>query len=97
LIAWLVQVYALLGRLRGLQSEQTGFVFFEQAVELCRMTECSPALEAGVLREYAVFLSRTGSSDLARAYVERSLDIFQSLGENGEVERSRQVISQLSA
>src|SRR4029077_16143914 len=40
----LVQVYTLMGRLRGKQKDETGFVFFEQAIELCRVTERVPSV-----------------------------------------------------
>ena len=67
-----VQAYAFLGRLRGIQKEGTGFVFFEQALEICRMSQCSPALVAQVHREYAVYLNRTGEVETARAHQLRS-------------------------
>src|SRR3989454_9639345 len=35
----LAQVYILMGRLRGRQQDETGFVFFEQAIELCKTVE----------------------------------------------------------
>src|SRR5256884_5033079 len=46
----LVQIYTLMGKLRGRQLDETGFVFFEQAIELSRMLEPSPTTEAQVYR-----------------------------------------------
>lgn len=82
----LVQVYTLMGRLRGRQKDETGFVFFEQAIELCRATERAPSAEGRLYREYGNFRSILGSPDEARAYLEKARAIFESLGETGELE-----------
>ena len=82
----LVQVYTLMGRLRGRQKDETGFVFFEQAIELCRVTERVPSVEGRVYREYGTFRSLLGSPEEARAYYEKARAIFESLGETGELE-----------
>lgn len=82
----LVQVYTLMGRLRGRQKDETGFVFFEQAIELCRVTERVPSVEARVYREYGTYRSLLGSPEEARAYFEKARAIFESLGETGELE-----------
>src|SRR5438128_11310748 len=37
------QIYTLMGRLRGAQGDETGFVFFEQAIELAKAVERSIA------------------------------------------------------
>src|SRR6266511_790293 len=83
----LVQVYTLMGKLRCQQQDETGFVFFEQAIELCRMIERSPTMEAQVYLEYGLFRERLGQREEARAYLERAKEIFDSLGE--AVERAR--------
>jgi len=82
----LVQVYTLMGRLRGRQKDETGFVFFEQAIELCRVTERVPSVEGRLYREYGTFRSLLGSPEEARAYYEKARAIFESLGETGELE-----------
>jgi hypothetical protein len=62
-------------------------VFFEQAIALCRTFE-GPALdEARVFHAYGLFRQGSGSSDEARAHLERARDIFRSLGVEVEVER----------
>ncbi len=83
----LVEVYTLMGKLRCQQQDETGFVFFEQAIELCRMIERSPTMEAQVYLEYGLFRERLGQREEARAYLERAKEIFDSLGE--AVERAR--------
>jgi len=95
----LVQIYAQLGTLRGRQGDETGFVFFEQAIELCRALGRPPAEEARVYHAYGLFRSRFGGAarDEARAYLERAREIFQSLGVEAEVERVRAELQELSA
>jgi tetratricopeptide (TPR) repeat protein len=93
----LVQVYTLMGRLRGVQEDETGFVFFEQAIELARVLEPSPTTEAQVYHAYGLFRSRLGQQDEARAYLERAREIFDSSGETVERERVDAELRALSA
>jgi tetratricopeptide (TPR) repeat protein len=93
----LTQVYTLMGRLRGAQDDETGFVFFEQAIELSKLLERSPAAEALVYLEYGLFRERVGQREEARAYLERSREIFDSLGEVVARERVEAALRQLSA
>jgi len=67
--------------LRGRQLDETGFVFFEQAIELSRMLERSPAAVAQVYLEYGLFRERLGQRDEARAYLERAREIFGAVGD----------------
>ena len=93
----LVQSYLLMGRMRGRQHDETGFVFFEQAIQLCQTLERSPVLEAQVYQEYGLFSTAMGSRDEARAYLERAREIFESLGETFEVAKVREELQQVSA
>src|SRR5206468_11211288 len=54
--------YTLMGKLRGQQLDDTGFVFFEQAIELSRALERSPAISARVYVEYGLFKNQLGST-----------------------------------
>ena len=83
----LVRIYAALGTLRGRQGDETGFVFFEQAIALCRAFEGPAVDEARVFYAYGLFRQVSGSPDEARAHLERARDIFLSLGVEAEVER----------
>jgi tetratricopeptide (TPR) repeat protein len=83
----LVRIYTLLGTLRGRQSDETGFVFFEQAISLCRALEGPPIDEARVYHAYGLFRQICGGPDEARAYLERAAEVFRSLGLDQEVER----------
>src|SRR5205807_764440 len=75
----LVQIYTLMGKLRGRQLDETGFVFFEQAIELSRMLEPSPTTEAQVYLEYGLFRERLGQREEARAYLERARELYGSV------------------
>jgi len=83
----LVRIYTALGSLRGRQGDETGFVFFEQAIALCRAFEGPAVDEARVLLAYGLFRQVSGNPDEARAHLERARDIFRSLGVEAEVER----------
>ena len=93
----LVQIYTLLGTLRGRQGDETGFVFFEQAIALCRALDGPPVDEARVYRAYGLFRQGCGGPDEARAYLERAREIFRSLGVDAEVERVEAELQALSA
>ena len=93
----LVQIYTVLGALRGRQLDETGFVFFEQAIELSRTVEPSSLAEAQVYEEYGLFQLRLGDRDTARAYLERARDMYESAGGATELEQVRKELQQLSA
>ncbi len=80
LSAWLVRVYVLMGDARARARDEQGFVFFEQAIELCHSIECASLLEAGAYRAYGDFREALGDQDAARAYFERGSEILKSLG-----------------
>jgi tetratricopeptide (TPR) repeat protein len=93
----LTEIYTMMGRLRGAQDDETGFVFFEQAIELSKLIERSPAAEAQVYLEYGVFRERFGQFEEARAYLERAREIFDSLGEANARERVEAELRKMSA
>ena len=93
----LAYIYTLMGRLRGAQGDETGFVFFEQAIELVRALPGSVVTEAQVYLAYGLFRSRLGQPDEARAYLERARELFDSLGEAVERERVDEELRALSA
>jgi tetratricopeptide (TPR) repeat protein len=78
---WLARVYLLMGKLRGQQRDESGFVFFEQAIELCRSGEPARRLEADVYREYARFRGMLGDHYEARAYLERARELLEPFGD----------------
>ena len=97
LIRHLAQIYTLMGRLCGAQGDETGFVFFEQAIELAKALERSVATEAQVYFAYGQFRSKLGQHEEARAYLERARELFDSLGEAVERDRAEAELRQSSA
>jgi tetratricopeptide (TPR) repeat protein len=91
----LARVYVIMGRLRGRQSDENGFVFFEQAIELCRSGEPARRLEAEVYREYARFRTTMGDRHEARAYLERARELLEPFGDDVARERVDQELRQL--
>jgi tetratricopeptide (TPR) repeat protein len=91
----LARVYMIMGKLRGKQGDENGFVFFEQAIELCRGGEPARRLEADVYSEYAHFRKTMGDRHEARAYLERARELLQPFGDPVALERVDQEIRQL--
>jgi tetratricopeptide (TPR) repeat protein len=92
-----VRIYMMLGKLRGYQLDETGFVFFEQALEVCHLLQAASAMKAEVHLEYGIFRRRLGPEDEARAHLERARDLFQSTGETPARDRAEGELRALSA
>ena len=97
LIGSLIQVYLLMGELRGRQNDAAGFVFFEQAIELCRTLERSPIFEARAYQAYGEYKNRLGDRDEGRAYQDRAKEILSTLGQIDEIERMHAFHTRVSA
>jgi tetratricopeptide (TPR) repeat protein len=93
----LAQLYALLGTARGLQGDDTGFVFFEQAISLVRMLPRSQLLEAQVYQDYGTFMMRLDRREEARAYLTQAREIFESLGASGNLQLVERQLAAVSA
>jgi len=87
LASTLALVYMIMGKLRGRQGDENGFVFFEQAIELCRSEDPARRLEADVYSEYAHFRIAMGDRQEARAYLERARELIEPFGD--DVARAR--------
>jgi tetratricopeptide (TPR) repeat protein len=74
----LARLYVVMGQVRGRERDETGFVFFEKAIELCRGQEPSPLLEAEVYLAYSQFREQVGELEESRAYLERAREIVES-------------------
>jgi len=72
-------LYVLMGKVRGRQKDEQGFVFFEKAIELCQGSEPSPRQEAEVYREYGLFRTELGDRDEGLAYLQRAREILETL------------------
>jgi tetratricopeptide (TPR) repeat protein len=93
---WLARVYLIMGKLRGRQGDENGFVFFEQAIELCRSGEPARRLEADVYREYARFRMIMGDDDEARAYLERARELLEPFGDEAAREKIDEELQRLT-
>jgi len=93
----LIQVYTRLGALRGRQGRETGFVFFEQALGLCRLLEPVPALEAEVYHQYGLFKSNLGRMEEARGWLERARDLCRTSGSGPALELIESELEQIPA
>jgi tetratricopeptide (TPR) repeat protein len=82
----LVEIYARLGTLRGRQGAETGFVFFEQALQLCRLLDPNSVLEAEVYQRYGHFKQRLGRIEEARGWLERARDLLAAAGGGAPLE-----------
>ncbi len=76
----LASIYVLLGTLHAHQHDETGFVFFEQAIVLARSVVASPRLEAEAYTAYGDFKRRLGQQEEAEAYLERAREIYRTAG-----------------
>lgn len=97
LIGSLIQVYLLMGELRGRQNDAGGFVFFEQAIELCHTLERSPIFEARAYQAYGEYKNRLGDRDEGRAYQDRAKEILSTIGRTDEIERMTAFHTRVSA
>jgi tetratricopeptide (TPR) repeat protein len=93
----LVQIYTRLGILRGMQGEETGVVFFEQALAICRLLDSAPAFEARVYHQYGLFKSALGRMEEARAWLERARELFASAGGSVSVDQIEAELDRIPA
>lgn len=77
LVVPLARLYVILGNLSGRQGDDTGFVFFEKAIELSRGGEASAPLEAEIYLEYGLFRKAFEEREEARAYLARAREILE--------------------
>lgn len=91
----LARLYIIMGGIRAAQHDDSGFVFFEKAIELSRSGEPTPRIEADAYYEYGLFRRRFDDPYEARAYLERAREILETLGDaaalarvDGELERT---------
>ncbi len=91
----LAQLYVIMGRVRGLQNDETGFVFFEKAIELAQGAEPAPRQEAEIYRAYAQFRNRLGDRDEATAYLERARELLESVGDGTRLAKVDEELSEL--
>ncbi|HEV2147323.1 MAG TPA: tetratricopeptide repeat protein [Longimicrobiaceae bacterium] len=94
----LVEVYGLFGKIARRRCDEEGFVFFEQALNVCRERELPAVKEAGVYEEYGLLHLACGRRTEAEAYLEQARAVYRDLGlgrdlvrVDGELARARAV------
>jgi tetratricopeptide (TPR) repeat protein len=97
LIRRLVQIYTLLGKMRGLQRDEDGFVFFEQAIQFARMLDVFPVVEARAYYEYGHFKLLLNQPEEARGCLERARELFELAGASAELDRVKDELHRASA
>jgi tetratricopeptide (TPR) repeat protein len=76
----LVSVYGLLGGIARAKADEEGFVFYEQALNVCHERGLPRKHEAAVLQGYGLLHAACGRPAEARAYLEAAREIYDSLG-----------------
>lgn len=97
LIASLPYVYRGLGAVAGARRDEEGFLFYEQALDLCRTRGLPPFELALTQLEYAEFEGVVGRPASARARLEEACALFAELGTRLELERARSARAALEA
>ncbi len=95
LIADLVEVYVLLGAIARSRCDEEGFVFYEQALNVCHERGLSGKDEAAVLHGYGMLHCACGRPAEARAYLDAAREIYESLGFLPELARVDEDIAAL--
>jgi tetratricopeptide (TPR) repeat protein len=83
----LVDVYLLLGSVARAQRDEEGFVFYEQALRVCRERGLPRKTEAAILHDYGVLHARCSRPSEARAYLDAAGEIYRALGFAPELAR----------
>lgn len=76
----LVNVYLLLGAIARAEYDVDGFIFYEQALEVCRERTLPRIKEAEVYHGYGQLYAVCGRAGEAREYLEHARAIYQTLG-----------------
>ncbi len=97
LIGHLVGVYGAMGTVRGLQDDDSGFVFFEQAIQLLPMVGRSPVLEARLYHDYGTFMKRVGRPAEAHAHFDHARELFESVGAQSDLHKVEADLVQMPA
>jgi tetratricopeptide (TPR) repeat protein len=92
----LADAYRVLGQIARHRGDAEGFLFFEQALDLCREYALPEVEYAATQYEYGLSEAALGLGESARARFERAREIFQRLGSLAEVQRASEALARLS-
>lgn len=97
LVLSLPYAYRGLGAVARARRDEDGFLFFEQALELCRTRGLPEAEVATTQKEYAAWEAAMGRPDSAVARLREARSIFARLGAAAELEEVDRRILELDA
>lgn len=83
----LPHVYRGLGAVARRRGDGEGFLFYEQALDLCARTNVPAVEEAATQHEYALFEAEAGRLDSGAARLREAREIYERLGARPELER----------
>ncbi|HEX6751549.1 MAG TPA: tetratricopeptide repeat protein [Longimicrobium sp.] len=84
----LPHAYRTLGAAARARRDEEGFVFYEQALDLCRAPGSPPFELAQTQHEYALFEAAMGHPESAVARLDEALAIYRRLGTRPEMEKA---------
>ena len=93
----LPHVYRALGAVARARGDAEGFVFYEQALALCRAPGTPPIELATTQHEYALLEAAAGRAESAAARLEEALAVYRRLGTRPEIERAERDLAGLEA
>lgn len=93
----LIDVYIAMGKLCATRGDETGFVFFEQAADLCRALAPLTSREGRVYEEYGNFRIHFKEPEEGLAHLQRARQIFEAAGDRASLARLSRELEALSA
>lgn len=94
-VPYLVDIYALFGRIARSRCDEEGLVFYEQALQVCRERGLPQVKAAWMYYEYGLLYRACGRPAEALAYLEQARDIYVELGLAPELYRVQQALDEL--
>ncbi|MEX2570900.1 MAG: tetratricopeptide repeat protein [Gemmatimonadota bacterium] len=97
LVASLPYAYRSLGAIARMRGDPEGFLFYEQALELCRDESLPPFEKALTQQEYARFEADSGQLDAPIARLEEARELFLEIGVGPELDAVEEQLASLQA
>ncbi|HEV2148476.1 MAG TPA: tetratricopeptide repeat protein [Longimicrobiaceae bacterium] len=92
----LLDLYRMLGAIARARGDAEGFLFYEQALDLCR-ERGAPLVElAATQHEYALFEAAQGSPESAAERLREALALYERLGMGPELSRARAELARIT-
>jgi tetratricopeptide (TPR) repeat protein len=95
LVPDLIDVYTLLGSIARDRCDEEGFVFYEQALRVCRERGMPRKSEAAILHGYGQLHCACDRPEEGRGYLEAARDVYRDLGFAPELARVEENLKKL--